>query len=204
VKRALKGSAMLGPLPPAMVTVKSGEKVNIITVAWTGMINTRPPKTYVSIRPSRYSYNIIKESGEFVINITPTSLVKAADFCGTYTGAKVDKFKECSLTAEKASVVNVPTIAESPISLECKVTDEIPLGSHCMFLADVVAVDVAEELFDVNDRIIMEKADPAAFMHGAYYSLGKKINNIGCGIKKKGKTPPKYAKKDPEKRTKKR
>ncbi|MBQ2732960.1 MAG: flavin reductase family protein [Clostridia bacterium] len=187
MKRTLKGSTMLGPLPPVMISSRLGEKDNIFTAAWTGVINTRPPKTYVSIRAERYSYNIIKESGVFVINLTPASLVGAADYCGTYTGAKVDKFAECGLTKEEATEIDAPMIAECPVSLECKVFDIIPLGSHDMFLADIVAVNVSEELFDREGKIHMERADLAAFLHGAYYTLGEKLDKIGCGIVKKGK-----------------
>ncbi|MBE6641533.1 MAG: flavin reductase family protein [Ruminococcaceae bacterium] len=204
MKKTLKGSTMLGPLPPVMVSCRLGDKDNIITAAWTGTINTRPPKTYVSIRPTRYSYNIIKKSGEFVINLTPASLVGAADYCGTYTGAKVDKFKECGLTKEEATEINAPMIAECPVSLECKVFDVIPLGSHDMFLADIVAVNVAEELFDGEGKIHMERADLVAFLHGAYYSIGEKLDKIGCGIVKKGskKMAKNGPKKTPEKKKK--
>ena len=196
MKRTLKGSTMLGPLPPVMVSSRLGDKDNIFTAAWTGTINTRPPKTYVSIRPERYSYNIIKESGVFVINLTPASLVGAADYCGTYTGAKVDKFAECKLTKEEATEINAPMIAECPVSLECKVFDIIPLGSHDMFLADIVAVNVSEELFDREGKIHMERGDLAAFLHGTYYSLGERLDKIGCGIikkrkEKRGKNTPK-------------
>ena len=185
MKRTLKGSTMLGPLPPVMVSCRSGDKDNIITVAWTGTINTRPPKTYVSIRPTRHSYEMIKESGEFVINLTPASLVWAADHCGTYTGAKEDKFEACHLTREPATEVIAPMIAECPVSIECKVFDIIPLGSHDMFLADIVAVNVDEKLFDREEKIHMERAELAAFLHGAYYELGDKLDVIGCGIVKK-------------------
>lgn len=201
MKRTLKGSAMLGPLPPVMVSSRLGDKDNIFTAAWTGTINTRPPKTYVSIRPSRYSYDIIKESGVFVINLTPAALVGAADYCGTYTGAKVDKFENCGLTKEEATEINAPMIAECPVSLECKVFDIIPLGSHDMFLADIVAVNVAEELFDREGKIHMELAELAAFLHGTYYSLGERLDKIGCGIIKKGR---KTGAKKPQKRSQKK
>ncbi len=193
---------MLGPLPPVMVSCRLGEKDNIFTAAWTGTINTRPPKTYVSIRDSRFSHNIIKESGVFVINLTPASLVGAADYCGTYTGAKVDKFKECALTKEEATLIDAPMIAECPVSIECKVFDVIPLGSHDMFLADIVAVNVSEKLFDIEGKIHMERADLAAFLHGTYYTLGEKLEKIGCGIVKKRIT--KTHKNLPKKRTEKK
>ena len=185
MKRQMKGSALLGPLPAVLVSCAAGEEKNVFTAAWTGMINTRPPKTYVSIRPSRYSYRLIRESGVFVLNLTTQALVSAADFCGTYTGAKVDKFARCALTPEPATVVSCPMIAESPVSLECRVTDVMPLGSHDLFLADVVAVQVDESLFDRNGRILMERAEPVAFLHGGYYALGECLGTIGCGIVKK-------------------
>ncbi|MBR2454087.1 MAG: flavin reductase family protein [Clostridia bacterium] len=195
MKKTLKGSAMLGPLPPVMVSARLGDKDNIFTAAWTGMINTRPPKTYVSIRPERHSYEMIKQSGEFVINLTPEGLVREADFCGTYTGAKIDKFEACSLTREEATEVNAPMIAECPVSIECKVFDIVPLGSHDMFLADIVAVNVSEELFDKDGKIRMDKARLVSYVHGTYYGLGEKLAAIGCSTKKAVKKAHKQRKK---------
>lgn len=183
-----KGGALVAPVPPVMVSVGDMENSNILTIAWTGIINTIPPKTYISVRPSRYSYNIIKESGEFVINLTPSKLIRSADYCGIYTGAKVDKFTKCSLTKEQATDVKCPLIAESPLSLECKVTEIIPLGTHDMFLADIVAVDVDEELLDKNGKLHLERAGLAAFAHGEYFELGKKIGYFGFSTVKKKKS----------------
>ena len=180
-----KGGALSAPLPPVMVTCSDGEHDNIITIAWTGIVNTIPPKTYISVRPSRHSYNIIKESREFVINLTPASLIKTADYCGIYTGAKVDKFAKCGLTKTEASQVSVPLIEECPLSLECRVTDIIPLGSHHMFLADIVAVDVDDRLLDKDGKLHLERAGLAAFAHGEYFSLGEKIGYFGFSAKKK-------------------
>lgn len=182
-----KGGALTAPVPPAMVTCgnTADGSANIITVAWTGIVNTVPPKTYISVRPSRHSYALIKEIGEFAINLTPTSLVRAADYCGIYTGAKVNKFEKCSLHPEKASVVSCPLIAESPLSLECKVTDVIELGSHHMFLADIVAVDVDESIVNADGKLCLERAGLAAFAHGEYFSLGDKIGYFGFSAKKK-------------------
>lgn len=182
-----KGGALSAPLPPVMVTCSDGERDNIITIAWTGIVNTVPPKTYISVRPSRHSYNIIKESGEFVINLTPSSLIKTADYCGIYTGAKVDKFAKCGLNKAEASQVRVPLIEECPLALECRVTDIIPLGSHHMFLADIVAVDVDESLLDKDGKLHLERAGLAAFAHGEYFELGKKVGNFGFSVKKKKK-----------------
>jgi flavin reductase (DIM6/NTAB) family NADH-FMN oxidoreductase RutF len=188
-----KGGALLAPMPPVMVSCGDMEKSNILTIAWTGIINTIPPKTYISVRPSRHSYNIIKESGEFVINLTPAKLIKSADYCGIYTGAKVDKFAKCGLTKETANEVSCPLIAESPLSLECKVTEIIKIGTHDMFLADIVAVDVDEALLDKSGKLDLGRANLAAFAHGEYYELGKKIGKFGFSAvkKKKGSAPKK-------------
>lgn len=182
-----KGGALTAPVPPCMVSCGKGDTANIITVAWTGIINTVPPKTYISVRPTRHSYGLIKESGEFCVNLTSASLVKAADFCGIYTGKKVDKYAKCGLTKEEATEVSCPIIGESPLSLECRVTDVIELGSHHMFLADIVAVDVDESLIDKEGKLRLERAELAAFAHGEYFELGKKIGTFGFSAKKKKK-----------------
>ena len=186
-KKTLKGGALVCPLPPTIVSCGDMESSNIITIGWTGILNTVPPKTYISVRPTRHSYNIIKESGEFVINLTPAVLVKEADYCGIYTGKKVDKFAKCKLTKEQATVVSCPMIAECPVSIECKVTDIVPLGSHDMFMADIVAVNVNEELFDKDGKFHLEKADLIAYAHGEYFTLGKRLGNIGFSTNKKKK-----------------
>ena len=179
-----KGSTLLAPVPPVMVSCGTMENSNIITVAWCGITNTQPPKTYVSIRPSRYSYEILKEKGEFVINLVNATLAKKADYCGIYTGKKVDKFAKCSLTKEKATKIDAPMIAECPISIECKVTDIIPLGSHDMFLADIVAVNVDEKLL-MDNKLCINRAHLCAFAHGEYYKLGERIGKFGFSVKKK-------------------
>ena len=182
-----KGGALLAPVPPVMVSCGDMENSNIITVGWTGIINTIPPKTYVSIRKSRHSYNIIKESGELVINLTPTSLVRQADYCGIYTGKKVDKFKRCGLTKEAAQSVKCPLIAESPLSIECRVFDMIELGTHDMFLCDIVGVDVDESIIDKNGKLRLDKADLTAYAHGEYFELGKKLGSFGFSAVRKKK-----------------
>ncbi len=184
-----KGSTLLGPLPPVMVSCGTMEESNIITIAWTGILNTHPPKTYVSIRPQRHSYKIIKESGEFTLNLTPAHLIRAADYCGMYTGAKVDKFAKCGLTKEEGNEVACPSIAECPLSLECRVTDIVPLGTHDMFIADIVSVRADEKLLDDKGKLCMERADLAAFAHGEYFALGKKIGQFGFSAVKKKKKP---------------
>ena len=182
-----KGGALSAPLPPVMVTCSDGERDNIITIAWTGIVNTVPPKTYISVRPSRFSYEMIKKSGEFAINLTPTALIKSADYCGIYTGAKVDKFEKCGFRKAEASQIGAPLIEECPLALECRVTDIIPLGSHHMFLADIVAVDVDESLLDKDGKLHLERAGLAAFAHGEYFALGGKVGNFGFSVKKKKK-----------------
>ena len=195
-KVSWKGGTLIAPMPPVMVTCGTHEKSNIITIAWTGIINTHPPMTYISVRPSRHSYDIIKESGEFAINLTTAELVKKADYCGVYTGKKVDKFAKCGFEKQEASVVSCPIIGESPLALECKVKDVISLGTHDMFLAEIVAIDVAEELLDESGRLCLEKARLVAFSHGEYFEVGKKIGTIGFSVKPKKNTK---AKKPPKK-----
>lgn len=186
-KRALRGGALVCPLPPTMVSCGDMENSNIITIGWTGILNTIPPKTYISVRPTRHSYNIIKEKGEFVINLTPSHLTKEADCCGIYTGKKVNKFEKCKLTKEKATQLSCPMIAECPVSIECRVSEIIPLGSHDMFMADIVAVNVDEELFDKDDKMRLDKANLVAYAHGEYFELGKKIGKFGFSTNKKKK-----------------
>lgn len=186
-KQKWKGGALLAPLPPIMVSCGDLDagKTNIFTVAWTGIVNTIPPKTYISVRPSRYSYGLIKESGEFVLNLTTKELLKSADYCGIYTGAKVDKFEKCRLTPESATELSAPMIAESPLSIECRVTDVIPMGTHDMFLADILAVNVDEELIDERGKLRLDRAGLCAFAHGEYFELGKKLGDFGFSAKKK-------------------
>ena len=183
-KISWRGGALIAPVPPVMVSCGSAENPNIITIAWTGIINTIPPKTYISVRPKRHSYNLIRESGEFVINLTTADLVHSADYCGIYTGAKVDKFKKCGLTPSPSKEVSCVSILESPLSLECRVTDIIPLGTHDMFLADIVSVSVDESLLDEKGALHLDRAHLAAFAHGEYFELGKKLGNFGFSVKK--------------------
>ena len=183
------GGALTAPVPPALVTCGSIEDgdANVLTVAWTGIINTVPPKTYVSIRPKRFSSPIIKRHMEFTVNLAPATLIRAVDSCGVYTGAKMNKFERFGLTPESGSEVKAPVIAECPLSLECRVTDIIPLGSHEMFLADIVAVDVDESLVDAAGKLHLDKAGLLAFAHGEYFELGKKLGTFGYSVRKKKK-----------------
>lgn len=189
-KISWKGGTLLAPVPAVMVSCGNMEKSNIFTVAWTGIINSTPPKTYISVRPSRHSYGMIKESGEFVINLTTEALVRACDSCGVLTGAKVDKFAKFKLTKEKAQEVEAPLIGESPLCLECRLTDIVPLGTHDMFIADIVAVDIEESLVDADGKLHLEKAKLAAYAHGDYFALGKKLGSFGYSVRKK-RTPKK-------------
>ena len=186
-KMQWKGGALLAPVPPALVTCAHGDRQNIFTVAWTGIVNTVPPKTYISVRPSRYSYELIRNSGVFAINLTTKELIRVADFCGIHTGAKMNKLERCKLSVEPASEISCPILSDSPLTLECRVTDVIPLGSHDMFLADIVAVDVDEKLVDDHGKLHLDRAGLAAFAHGEYYELGKKLGTFGFSVAKKKK-----------------
>ena len=179
------GSALLGPVPPVLVSCGEGETANLITVAWAGTICTQPPRVSISVRPTRHSYGLIKESGEFVINLPTTALAKAVDWCGVKSGRDVDKFAAMGLHAAPASKVGCPLLAESPVSLECKVFQRLELGSHDLFLADVVAVDVDEALLDSAGKLHLEKAGLLAYAHGDYYALGKQLGKFGWSVRKK-------------------
>lgn len=190
-KRAMKGSVQLAPVPAVLVTCADGETTDIVTVGWTGITCTHPPMTYISLRPERYSYGIIKKTGEFVINLPPATLAKEVDLCGMKSGRDLEKFSACGLTPIPAKSVSAPLLAEAPLSLECKVKQVIPLGSHDMFLAEILTVDADEALFNTEDRLCMEKAGLMAYAHGAYYTLGKKLGLFGFSTKKKKKKPRK-------------
>lgn len=182
-----KGGTLLAPVPPALVSCAYGGRDNLITVAWTGIVNSEPPKTYISVRPERFSYNLIKESGEFVINLPSSHIIRSIDFCGCRSGRELDKFEACGLHRQAASAVGCPLVEESPVSLECRVTDVVELGSHHMFLADIAAVDVDEQYIDEKGRLHMERCSLAAYVHGQYFALGKKIGSFGYSVKKRRK-----------------
>ena len=179
-----KSGTFIYPLPAVMVSCGDMEKSNIITVAWTGIMNTNPAMCYISVRPERYSYNIIKETGEFAINLTTKELAYATDWCGVKTGAKVDKFKEMKLTKQKAENIKCPLIEESPISIECKVKEIKELGSHHMFIADVLSIDVAEKYIDDKGAFDISKCELIAYANGGYYELDKKIGKFGYSVQK--------------------
>jgi len=175
------------PIPAVMVSLGDMENSNIITVAWTGVICSDPAMVYISVRPSRHSYKIIKESKEFVINLTTEELTYKTDWCGVKSGKDVDKFKEMKLTKQKAEFVKCPMIAESPISLECQVVEEKDLGSHTMFIAKVLGVHAAEEYIDEKGAFDISKCNLIAYANGGYYSLGKKLGTFGYSVRKKKK-----------------
>lgn len=179
------------PIPAVMVSMGDMEKSNIITVAWTGIINTNPAMVYISVRPTRYSYNILKEQKEFVINLTTEKLAYATDWCGVKSGANVDKFKEMKLTKEKANMVKCPLIKESPVSIECKVKQIIELGSHTMFMAEVLCIDADEKYIDEKGAFDISKCNLMAYANGGYYALGKKLGKFGYSVQKKNKTKAK-------------
>ena len=184
-KVSWKSGTFIYPIPAVMVSCGDMEKSNIITVAWTGILNTNPATVYISVRPTRYSYNIIKETKEFAINLTTTKLARATDWCGVKTGAKFDKFKEMNLHKEKAKFINCPLIKESPVSIECRVKEIKDLGSHHMFVAEVLSIDADDKYIDENGAFDISKCDLIAYANGGYYSLGRKIGKFGYSVQKK-------------------
>ena len=195
-KQNWKPGTMVYPLPVVMVSCgASNEDYNIITVAWTGTICTNPPMCYISIRPNRHSYNIIKKYGEFVINLTTKDLAFATDWCGVKSGRDFNKFEEMKLTPAPSKEIKAPIIKESPLSIECKLKQIVPLGSHDMFIAEVVNVQADERYIDPESgQFSLDKAQPIAYSHGQYYELGKLIGRFGHSVMKK-KTKKKLAKK---------
>ena len=196
-KRVSLGAGVLtAPVPPVMVTVGDMENSNIITIGWTGILATKPPKTYISVRPERYSYNILKERGEFVINLADTSLCKKVDFAGIYTGKKVDKFKVLGLTKTPSEKVACPSIAECPVSIECRVSEIIPMGTHDVFVADILGVSCRADIVDEDGRADFSRAQLLAYAHGEYYALGERLGKIGFSTdkpkKEEKKTEPFY------------
>ena len=185
-KQLWKPGNMLYPLPVVMVSVADAQgKPNIITVAWAGTICSDPPMLSISVRPERYSYNILKETGEFVVNLTTEELTFATDYCGVKSGRDVDKFKEMNLTALPADQVKAPLIGESPVNIECKVKQIIPLGSHDMFVAEVVAVHADCKYMDEKGKFHFENAKPIVYSHGDYLKTGEKLGSFGYSVKKK-------------------
>ena len=185
-KQSWKPGNMLYPLPAVLVTVADKEgKQNVFTVAWTGTVCSDPAMVSISVRPQRYSYHMIEETGEFVINLTTAKLAYATDYCGVRSGRDVDKFKEMHLTALPAEKVSAPLIAESPVNIECKVKEIVKLGTHDMFLAEVVAVHADEAYMDEKGKFSLTKAEPMVYSHGTYYTLGEELGSFGYSVRKK-------------------
>ena len=184
-KKVWKPGTFVYPIPAALVTSGDMENSNILTVAWTGILNTNPAIVYISVRPERYSYNLIKENKEFAINLTNKDLAFATDWCGVRSGAKFDKFKEMKLTKEKANFIKAPLIKESPVSIECKVIEEKTYGSHTTFIAEVLSIDADEKYMDEKGAFDISKCELIAYANGGYYLLGKKIGKFGYSVEKK-------------------
>ena len=189
-KQTWQGGNMLYPLPAVMVSCANaaGEK-DVVTVAWAGTVCTNPPMLSISLRPERHSYHIVRESGEFVVNLVTSRLQRACDWCGVRSGRDYDKWAECGLTPAPATTLELaPAIAESPVSIECRVRDVLELGSHHMFLADVTAVQVEESLLDERGRLDLARAGLTAYSHGEYFELGRRIGTFGYSVRRR---PPK-------------
>ena len=188
-KRSFKPGTMIYPLPAVMVSCgNSPEEYNIITVAWTGTLCTNPPLCYISVRPERHSYELLKKNMEFVINLTTASLAKATDWCGIKSGRDVNKFAEMGLTPLPAEVVGCPIIAESPLSIECRVKEIVPLGTHDMFIAEVVNMLADEQFINPEtDKFELTDSDLLVYAHGAYHRMGEKIGKFGWSVEKKKK-----------------
>ena len=187
-KQKWKPGNMVYPLPAVLVTCRDKDgNDNVLTVAWTGTVCTNPPMAYISVRPSRYSYEMIKDTGEFAINLTTEELSFATDFCGVQSGRDVDKFEKCKLHKEEADEINVPLIVESPVNIECRVKEMHEYGSHTMFVADVLAVHADEAYMNETGKFELEKANLLAYSHGTYYGLTSPKGTFGYSIKKEGK-----------------
>lgn len=185
-KELWKPGNMLYPLPVVMVSVTDGEgNDNIVTVAWTGTVCSDPPMLSVSVRPERHSYSMLKQTGEFVVNLVTKDLVYATDYCGVKSGREVDKFREMKLTKLPASQVKAPLIGESPVNLECRVSQVIPLGTHDMFLAEIVAVHADRQYMDEKGKFHLEQANPVVYSHGAYLATGENLGTFGYSVRKK-------------------
>ena len=184
-RQVWKGSTLLNPEPPVLVSCGSPEKPNLITVGWCGTICTQPPMVSISVRPERYSHHLIQESGEFVINLPTERLTRAVDWCGVKSGRDNDKFAAMHLTALPAAKVGTVLLEQSPVNLECRVTQCIPLGSHDLFLAEVVAVDVDESLLDENGKLCLNRAKLIVYSHGEYLALGRRLGKFGYSVRKK-------------------
>lgn len=191
MKQNWKPGTVLYPLPAVLVSCgATPEEYNLLTVAWTGTLCSDPPMCYISVRPERHSYEIIRRTGEFVINLTTRSLARATDWCGVRSGRDHDKFREMGLTAVASERVAAPVVAESPVNIECRVRQILPLGSHDMFLAEVVGVQIDEAYLDPETgRFCLERAEPIVYSHGEYFALGEALGHFGWSVRKKSPAP---------------
>ncbi len=186
-KKTFKGATLLYPLPAVIVSCGQGTEANLITIGWTGILNSDPPYTYISVRPSRHSHDIIEREGEFVINLTTQDLVYETDYAGCVSGSKKNKWEELHLTKEPADKVRCPMVAESPVNLECKVFEVKRLGSHDMFLAEIVAVHVEESLISPEGRIAFERAGLITFSHSNFQAVSPRVlGKMGYSVMKNG------------------
>lgn len=184
-KRSMKGGTMLNPVPAVMVSCGNFDDANIITIAWTGIVNSNPPMTYVSVKKERFSHDIIEKNKEFVINLTTEEIAEATDFCGVRSGRDVDKFAKLSLTKEPAELVSCPMIKESPVNLECKVVEMHEYPSHDMFVAEIVRVHADDSLYDESDRLCLDKAGLVSYSHGEYFGLKRRpLGRFGFSVMK--------------------
>ena len=183
-----KGGNMLYPVPVGLIGVrgKNGEK-NLFTVAWTGTICTNPPMVSISVRPERYSYQMLVDTGEFSLNLSNASLARAVDYCGVKSGRDTDKWKATSLTPVDGELIAAPLVGESPISMECKIVEKKVLGSHTIFMAEVLRVHAAKRYMDYKNSFRLDKSNPIVYSHGEYYTLGKKVGSFGYSVKRKKK-----------------
>ena len=188
-RKSFKAGALTAPLPPVLVTVGNEKKANVLTVAWTGILATQPPKTYISVRPSRHSYQMLEETGEFVINLPRADMARTVDYVGIYTGAKVDKIEKCALRTEPSEHVAVPTLSDCPLSLECRVSEVLKMGTHDVFIADILGISADESIIDKKGKICFDRANLLAYAHGEYYALGEKLGAFGFSTKKEKREP---------------
>ena len=184
-----KGSPLLAPVAPVLVSCGSMEHPNLLTVGWVGIVSTQPPRLSISIRPERYSHGLICQSGEFAVNLPTRALTRAVDWCGVKSGREVDKFAALGLHPLAGSAISAPLLAESPAAMECRVFERIPLGSHDLFLADILAVNLEDSLLDEKGKLHLERAGLLAYAHGEYYALGKRVGSFGCSVRKRRPAP---------------
>ena len=178
---------MTAPLPPAIVSVGRGEEINLLTVGWTGILATKPPKTYISVRPTRHSHALLMKYPEFVINLPSADMARAVDFVGIYTGKKMNKFERSGLTPTESTVVSAPTVAECPVAIECRVCEVVSMGSHDVFFADIVAISTHDEIVDPDGKLRFDLANLLAYAHGEYFKLGERLGKFGFSTQKEEK-----------------